>query len=515
MAFFDTFLSKFDDGLRVPETTVNFNIHPIMDLSAPNWVQRPDGSWITYSGIGAQDGVIGGVNLGKTMLTLDGRARVAQRYNGLVVILETENTLKGARAQIAFNRNAPDWAEPFRVVPDDISSIDKSKLHLYRVQLIAGFTSSVAELYDKVHEFMTEREKLKSRKGETYTLPTLDEAGNEQKRLWALFINWDSWSKARDQKTIDVIESDNAEGGKNQTSGLQGSAVKARILTDAIQMQQRAEIYNMYVVALGPDYSGLSQKSNIPRPKEYSHLPYGTAPKDASKKFMELTNHCFYYTGPKPLLAGNDKAPLFPFDKAEEEAASSLNKDKFKGLEITYGLDSRSKGGTSGIKYPLVKHQSRGIQWDLTSYYFCKTWIIKKYNDYGISGTGAGISMDLYPSVKFSHNTLWTKIRNDKLLARAIDLTCAMKMIFCAERGSGVWDHLELTPAETLEKVTEQGYDMNVLLHTIGYWQPLELRDETRPDMSVVDLMRIAAGEWQPPWYDKLKKHVDSLNKEK
>lgn len=504
--FFDKLTEAFGTESRVPETTVAFNIHPIFDLSASNWVMADNGQMINYGGLCAATGIIGGTNLGKTALTLDLIALVNYRYNGNTVIIETENTLKPPRVQRALDRNIPiTLSAGWNIVPDNWSSVDEKDRDSYRFQMVAGYTKTVGDIYEILRTLMTDREKLKKTKGETYTLPTKTLAGEEQRRVWPLFNAWDSWSKAKTGVSLTVMEKEGAESSKNNKGGMDGGAIKGRILVDSVQLQQRGEMYSIYTAALGDDYNLGGQ----PKPKEYQHLPMGKMPKDVSKKYMELLNHVYYFGQPKPLLASDNKCPRFPFDADELARAKALDNDRFKGLEITQCKDLRGKGGTSGTAYPLLKDQARGVQWDLTSYYLCEKWIVKSYWDYGITGGNNALRMDLYPSGEsFTKNTLREKMAADPLLRRAIELTASMKMIFVCERDDD-WVHLEMTPKECFDKITERGYDMNVILHTIGWWQPLELRDKSRPDMSVLDLLRIANGDWKPFWYDSLKKHLD------
>ena len=208
--------------------------------------------------------------------------------------------------------------------------------------------------------------------------------------------------------------------------------------------------------------------------------------KGVSSKFFFLTEHVWMSHTPTVLQNASTTGPEYPLS-ANDSTEPDLNLVNLTML--------RSKSGPSGITVPLIISQTEGVLPSLSEFHY-----IKENNRFGIEGNNTSYNLILYPDVKLSRTTVRSKIKSDKLLRRALNITAELLQlqIYHPELESL---GLLCSPSELYEDITKLGYDWKVLLDTRGYWLPNQYSSKELPYLSTVDLLKMRKGLYVPYWY--------------
>lgn len=230
-----------------------------------------------------------------------------------------------------------------------------------------------------------------------------------------------------------------------------------------------------------------------PTPKQLQHLTNNLQIKGATGKFTYLTNNVWWCNGAKALQEDNNDGPLYPSDPEDRlKYDPDLNQVTLRNL--------RGKSGLTGLAQTILVSQREGVLPTLTEFHYIKGVKESDSKRWGIQGNNQNYSLDLLPDVKLSRTQVRTKIDNDPILRRAMNITselCQMNQL---------WDgmnNLPIQPAELYAKVKEQGYNWDMLLNTRGWWT-LDNANPAHalPFLSTMDLLRMAQGKYHPFWMD-------------
>lgn len=195
----------------------------------------------------------------------------------------------------------------------------------------------------------------------------------------------------------------------------------------------------------------------------------------------------------RPFINQGTKAPEYPYQPGDE-VAGDLD------LNIVTMKQLRGKNGSSGFSIELLVSQSEGVLGSLSEFHY-----VKKSNRYGLEGNDRNYSLALYPEVSLSRTTVRQKLREDKKLQRAMEITSQLCQL--EEFHRHLKDEL-LSPAELRKAIEEKGFDWNWLLENTRSWHTLN--DEQHPGfpLSTYDLCRVAKGEYHPYWLSDDKRTV-------
>ena len=122
-----------------------------------------------------------------------------------------------------------------------------------------------------------------------------------------------------------------------------------------------------------------------------------------------------------------------------------------------------------------------------------------------MEGSDRNYNLALYPEVSLSRTTVRQKLREDKKLQRALEITSQLCQL--EEFHRHLKDEL-LSPAELRKAIEEKGYDWNWLFENTRSWHTLN--DEQHPGfpLSTYDLCRVARGQYHPYWLENDNKTV-------
>ena len=294
----------------------------------------------------------------------------------------------------------------------------------------------------------------------------------------------DDVSKMQDENEL-------GDSGANTIHMRQGLA-KTRFLMDAPPLYASTNHFLLMTAHLD-DAVQVASGPYAPQPvKKLQYMSQGDKIKGVTGKFFFLMNNCWHASTSTLLKNQTTKGPEYPRDPNDNmQGDTDLNEVVLTQL--------RSKAGPTGYSITLVVSQSEGVLPSLTEFHYIKSFKDKQFDRFGISGSLQNYSLDLLPDVKLSRTSVRSKIDNDPLLRRALNITAEMCQIYQFHRQ--YWDIL-CTPKELYEGLKEQGYDWNILLNTRGWWTVND-DDHPIPFLSTLDLLQMNKGLYFPYWMNE------------
>ena len=267
-------------------------------------------------------------------------------------------------------------------------------------------------------------------------------------------------------------ENELGESGGNMLHARQGLA-KTRLLMELPTIAASSNHFVLITAHMGKDIQ-LASGPFAPSPtKKLQHTKLGDKVKGVTDQFLFLMSNFWQTTSASTLINQSTKAPEYPRNPDDNMVNDTdLNIVTLKLL--------RSKSGPSGVTINIIISQSEGVLPSLTEFHF-----IKENNRFGISGTLQHYSLDLLPDIKLSRTTIRSKIDDNIQLRRAINITSELLQMHQYYR------HLKEilpTPKELFDDLVKQGFDMNVLLNTRG-WYTVNDDKHPIPRLSTLDLV--------------------------
>lgn len=305
---------------------------------------------------------------------------------------------------------------------------------------------------------------------------------------------------------IENLANDKEIGDKsNNTLEMRASKAKSDLINKFARMPAATGSYWMTTAHMGDK---IEMDPHAPPQRKLAFMNSITF-KRVPENYTILLNNLQIVALPSPLV-DKDKRPLYPFPKA------LANEDK--DLVLSNVMMVRNKTGPSGYVLPLVVSQSQGVLIAPSYFHMCRTM----GNDFGInvSPNKQDFSWQLMPEVTFTRKNLIELHDGNYALLRAGQITVQLLQM-------KIYPHLQATCAEYMRTPTklynaikELGYDWDILLgHTTSRWafkrmdkkgkkllNELETYKEygdNRMPLTALDLLKMAAGEFRPYWYDE------------
>lgn len=333
----------------------------------------------------------------------------------------------------------------------------------------------------ELNKYATEKAKEKNIKIECMQDPYTKK---ELEILPPTFVEIDSLTEFETESNVEMLSKD-LDGTDTNTYAMKQGLFKTKFLSQIPGMAARSNIYMLLTAHVGSkiDMSG----PYAPKPaRDLQFLKQDDNIKGVSSKFFFLTEHVWMSHTPTVLKNASTKGPEYPLS-ANDSTEPDLNLVNLTML--------RSKSGPSGITVPLIISQTEGVLPSLSEFHY-----IKENNRFGIEGNNTSYNLIIYPDVKLSRTTVRSKIKSDKLLRRALNITAELLQlqIYHPELESL---GLLCSPSELYEDIIKLGYDWKALLDTRGYWLANQYSSKELPYLSTVDLLKMRKGLYSPYWY--------------
>ncbi len=457
-----------------PVVRAMINIGALLDIPTGLWHKGIHGENILNGGLGAVTGMVGiGNNFKSTALhymLLSALSRIVPMFKTNLSTYDTEiNTHEAGLLRLT------EGFEEF-----------KGK-NLFDEQL---WTLTDATIYDankwfEIFKDFLKDKTTKNKKELEVDSPFIDRDGKLMKMLVPTFGEVDSLTEFKTDSEKKLLDDNElGESGAN-TFHMRAGLVKTRFLMELPALVGGAYHYIGLVGQLGKEGPAMQQGPMAPPPtKKLQFLKHGDKIKGTTDKFLFATNNCWHSYNASPLINQSTKAAEYPTKGADPISGDT-------DLMLVSLRLLRGKSGMSGIVINLVVSQLTGILPGLTEFHF-----LKETDRYGISGTLQHYALDLYPDCKLQRTTVRSKIEEDAMLRRALNITAEMLQMKLFHRIENM-----PTPKELYEKLKEKGYDWNILLATRGWWT-INNDQHPTPFLSTKDLLEMYEGNYHPYWLD-------------
>jgi len=460
------------------------NVGATFDIPTGFPITGSKGETIWNGGIGLTTGVIGRSNNFKSTIMhyfmLSAADRISTTNETSMHMYDTEVTAIPERLDVLGNN--------FKYLGRDIATSDEPKLIITdKSQYAADEWSSL--LKDHLKDKETDKKAIID-----YTAFKDPNTKGMLKTQVPTFVEIDSLSEFEAGSTMQMLDKARTDDGSTNTLFMRQALFKTKFLAELPRLTTNSNTYFFLTAHLGEEIS-MGGGPYSPGPtKKLQFLKVGDKIKGVSDKFLFLMSNAWYASGVTVLKNQTTRMAEYPLDNKSDSAETELQLVKLVQL--------RSKSGISGYTLEIVVSQNEGVLPTLTEFHS-----IKSNNKYGISGSNISYNVDLRPEVKLSRTTVRTKIDNDALLRRAINITSEMSQITMYHpKIKEAW--LSMEPIDLYEKIKELGYDWDVLLNTRGYWTPDNYAKKigVRPFLSTMDILKMAKESYVPYFLDSNKK---------
>lgn len=468
---------KLFDFVPTAKPRLYLNIGCGMDILTGSFVTGMKGETITNGGLGPVTGIAGKGNYFKSTFChyLSLRAANVLREGGLggeLMLYDTEMNINYEGLTRLANNHDEFAGDP--IADGEWVVTDKSQ--------IAGNV-----WFEKLSDVLEEKKKNKEHEV-TYECFKDHFTKKALVGLDPSIITIDSFSDFDSENTVKRLSGD-LDDSSTKTYAMEQGAFKTKLLSRLPVIGSATNTYFLLTAQMGGkiDMSGPSY-GNVPV-KDLQHLNSDLQLKGVSSKFYFLTTQC-YQAQSCSTLTSPSKEPEYPLD-SDDVTRYDLNLVKFKIL--------RNKNGPSGEMVEVIISQTEGVLPDLTEFHY-----IKERGRFGLVGNNTHYALAIYPDCKISRTTVRSKLNNDPLLRRAVNITAELLQIKLYKTNvvrEGLW----CTPEELYEDIKKLGYDWNVLLNTRGYWLPNQYHTEV-PFLSTMDLLRMRKGLYHPYFLPKKEK---------
>ena len=445
-----------------PSIRLMINIGALMDIPTGSYLKGRHGENILLGGLGSLTGITGIANSFKSLILhymmLSAADRITSTTETSMSTYDTEVNMHEGRLKM--------FASKFlSFMHRDI--IDEGTWVVTDKTIYAG-NKWYAELKKYLESKLKDADKL------TCTLPFFDRDHKTQLQIITpTFVEVDSLSHFATEDVMKMQDENELGDSGGNTVHMRLGLAKTRLMMELPALTAAANHFTLITAHMGKEIA-MGTGPFAPAPtKQLQHMKIGDKVKGVTGQFIYLMSNFWQTTHVGLLINQSTKGPEYPRN-AEDSVAGDID------LNIVTLKLLRSKSGASGLPIELIVSQEEGLLPSLTEFHY-----IKGMDRYGLSGSTHNYVLDLLPDVKLSRTTIRSKIDEVPLLARALNITSELCQINSCYR---YMSDIYMTPKELYDDLKAQGYDMNLLLTTRGWFT---VNDESHPvpRLSTKDLL--------------------------
>lgn len=336
-------------------------------------------------------------------------------------------------------------------------------------------------------------EKIKASKSITKTSPFLDLDGSLINMLTPTASAIDTLSEFETDDVLTMRDKTEIGQKEGNTINMRQGLGKDRLVREAPSMSTRG----FHFLGLNAQYG--EEKPDIgaspmagPKPKKMNTLRQGEKIRGVPDSFLYLPLHVWLIDGSSVLMDDAKQNAEFPL----EENGSSENIDLYRcPMKML-----RSKTSMSAFTVDVLVSQKRGVQPSMTEFYN----VLRTSKGYGLEGNDRNYQLALMPEVNLNRTTVRKKLHENPLLRRAMNVTseiAQMEQYYPSMKGN-------IPPlTEVRKKLISDGYDMNQLFSTRGWWTFNNDKNKV-PFLSSKDILDMYDGNYVPFWLEADKKTI-------
>lgn len=467
-----------------PNVKIMVPVGALLDIPTGRFVKGDKGQYVLNGGMGFLTGVVGiGNNFKSTFMNYINATFLA-RMGGMssTDVYDTEI-------------NIHEWhlTRQFKHHPDLARTGNTDLIGDGRWNITDKTVYSGDEWYDITKDFMTMKVKEKAKY--SVKLPFLDRDGKNMVIPAPTSLAIDSMSEFNTKAEMNMLQDNTLGSGQANMVSMNQGRNKNYVLMELPEKAGSSYTYILMTAHIGSEFN---MDPRNPPPKKLQYLKGGQKLKGVPEKFTFMMNNCYQCYNAAPFINQSTKAPEYPRSPQDD---MKMDTD----LSVVSVRQLRSKSGPSGMATELIVSQQEGVLPALTEFNY-----IKNNGRWGLGGNDRNYFHMFLPEVALQRTTVRSKIKDNPLLARAMNLTSEMHQMYT------LWHDLPpeyvVTPQQLYEKLTEMGYDWNVLLDTRGWWAPLGEWEELK-ELSSFDFLRMYTGEYIPYWMTEEEKAKIDLSK--
>ena len=449
------FLDKFD----IKESTFvpYLNTGTMLDIANGKYVPGADGCTILNGGVPQTMGLAGRQQRFKSTEILSFVMNVLGRYeHAEAVVYDTESSL-----------------QKDRILSMGDMPVENGNNRLKLISHTEYQTEDFVEFIKKVAE-----DKRKNAKEYTVQTPILDPVTQEPVSMMIpTLVVIDSWSEMRSKAVTDAMDKVNSsDAGTNMVYMTEGN-IKTKVMSQLPRIASRAGIYFFFTVHIGEKYS---LDPYAPKNKDLPHMKSSDKLKNAGSDFSFLVSTLLEARDAK-VLQSDKKECFYPDVFTNPTEYSRIG-----------NVVCRCKNNGSGTQFSHVVSQSTGIDTNLTNYDYLRT---NKF--YGLPGNHITHTTTLTPQTSISRTNISKKVREDRRLARALEILSQLCQVQQSWSLKDMPVPLDMTPETLAEKLTAMSnYHIDDILESRGYWS--YSKNETRPYLSLFDILAIVDNKYKP-----------------
>jgi len=333
--------------------------------------------------------------------------------------------------------------------------------------------------------FAIMKDYMASKKKKTKT-PFVDRHGVQQEMILPDFIEVDSLTDFETSSQMDMYDKSDLGDSAGNTIFMRAGLVKTRFILELIRLAYKHSMYTLFSAHVGEKLEVNARPGMRPK-KKMQYM-------EAETKIKGVSDRVYYSPSIvwRPKKAVNMKkndtlSPEYPIVPSEDGSGD------YTELNLVELVAVRSKSGRSGYRINLVVSQDEGVLPGLTNFHY-----IKSNKRYGLVGNNVRYHAALYPEVTITRPTVRSLLRDDPYLDRAVDLQAQLLQLHTFKpelKKEGL-----LCSPEELYNDLKKKYDWKRLLETRSYWTP-DQYEHRIPYLSIIDLLRMRKGEYDPYWY--------------
>ncbi len=448
------------------------NIGALLDIPTGTYVQGKHGESLLNGGLGILSGVVGiGNNFKSTLIhyfVLSALSKILPMSYSSISTYDTENNIHESRLKKLSEQFFPDRD----ILDEGIWVATDNTI----------YTGN--KWYEKFKEFV--QLKLDNKKEVMVDYPFLDRDKKTLARYPVpTFGEVDSLTEFTTEDVLKMQdENEIGQSGAN-TLHMRLALAKTRMFMEIPSRVNQAGHYLVITAQMGKET--VMQQGPIPAPpnRKLTYLKNNDKIKGVGDKFHFAMVSVWHAYKSITLLNSSTRGEEYPLNREDPKIDST-------DLNIVTLRQLRSKSGQTGVTLEIIVSQSQGVLPTLTEFHY-----IKNRSRFGLGGNNVTFHLDLYPDVNLTRPTIRSKIDEDPLLRRAINITSELCQLI--ESNMNFDRSLLCSPKELYDDLKAKGYDWNIILKTRGWWT-INNDKHPIPFLSTMDLLRMRAGLYTPYW---------------
>ena len=434
---------------RAPLVRPRLNVNVLYDMQNGRMLRSADGRWILNGGLAALNSFGGRGNTWKSTtqrtLHLTAHGRYCREGSGFGENIDSEFSVDPYRSV----QLSPKYDSEYSW--DLLSEVEDPE-GTYNITDNQEQTGD--HWWQCLHEDLNVRANAKA--GDKLETPFIDYDGSYIKILPIWHYDLDSASQLCMSSTLKQQDKGAAGSAEQQTIWMRDSGAKAQMITQMSYDLPRGGAF-LSMTAHLDDSIKLDQYA--PSNKKLAGLKGDLKFKGVpGRQFTFLPASCYIATAEGSLLDSN-KLPEYGIDERDAQKNDT-------DLKIVRYEQLRGKGGPTGSVIDFMFSQQEGMLEELGYFYY----LHKILGGYGmtIKGNSLGFTLDIYPEVYFTRNTVRNLIKSDPKFRRALEITAMLgyeKAQWHAEP-----DLYKMAPATLYDLIKQKGYSWDDILTNTIYW---------------------------------------------